>query len=168
MGQLDHVIHDAVVGQLVDSLEVALEAEGAADEFTLLLFDLYVDVVLNWSLQLRLKHFDLLVGSVRATLPVWQMHLFFGHLLFIIIHPVLIVVVRVASLQVATPSAVSIVIGLGGRDSSSSLTARGPTANAMHVEFDLVMVPCRGLLAQPVDLLSRLMVDHVFTYLTAP
>ena len=50
MGQLDHVIHDAVVGQLVDSFEITLEAEGAADEFTLLLFDLYVDVVLNWSL----------------------------------------------------------------------------------------------------------------------
>ena len=133
-----------------------------------MLFDLYVDVVLNRSLQLRLKYFDLLVGSVCAPLPVRQVHLLFGHLLFVLVHPVLIVVVRVASLQIATPSAVSIVIGLGGRDSGRSLAARGPTTDAMHVEFDLVVVPRRRLMAQPIDLLSRLMVDHVVAHLTTP
>ena len=47
MSELDHVIHDAVVGQLVDGLEGALEGEGSTDELPLLLFDLNVDVVFN-------------------------------------------------------------------------------------------------------------------------
>ena len=91
VGQLDHVVHDAVMRQLVDSLEVALEAEGSADQFPLLFFDLYVDVVLNRCFQLWLKHLDLLVGPVGFPLPVGQVHLLLGHLFFILVHPVLIV-----------------------------------------------------------------------------
>ena len=90
MSQLDHVVHDAVVGQLVDSLQVALQAQGAVDQLPLLLFNLDIDVVLNGCFKLWLEYFDLLVGSVGFALPVRQVHLLLGLLLLILLVPVLI------------------------------------------------------------------------------
>ena len=90
MGQLDHVVHDAVVGQLVDRLQVALQAQGAVDQLPLLLFNLDIDVVLNGCFKLWLEYFDLLVGSVGFALPVRQMHLLLGLLFLILLVPVLI------------------------------------------------------------------------------
>ena len=91
MGQLDHVVHDAVVGQLVDRLQVALQAQGAVDQLPLLLFNLDIDVVLNGCFKLWLEYFDLLVGSVGLALPVRQVHLLLGLLRLILLMPVLIV-----------------------------------------------------------------------------
>ena len=90
MGQLDHVVHDAVVGQLVDRLQVALQAQGAVDQLPLLLFNLDIDVVLNGCFKLWLEYFDLLVGSVSLALPVRQVHLLLGLLLLVLLVPVLI------------------------------------------------------------------------------
>ena len=90
MSQLDHVVHDAVVGQLVDRLQVALQAQGAVDQLPLLLFNLDIDVVLNGCFKLWLEYFDLLVGSVGFALPVRQVHLLLGLLLLILLVPVLI------------------------------------------------------------------------------
>ena len=90
MSQLDHVVHDAVVGQLVNRLQVALQAQGAVDQFPLLLFNLDIDVVLNGCFKLWLEYFDLLVGSVGLALPVRQVHLLLGLLLLILLVPVLI------------------------------------------------------------------------------
>ena len=90
MGQLDHVIHDAVVGQLVDRLQVTLQAQSAVDQLPLLLFNLDIDVVLNGCFKLWLEYFDLLVGSVSFALPVRQVHLLLGLLLLILLMPVLI------------------------------------------------------------------------------
>ena len=90
MSQLDHVVHDAVVGQLVDRLQVALQAQGAVDQLPLLLFNLDIDVVLNGCFKLWLEYFDLLVGSVGLAFPVRQVHLLLGLLLLILLVPVLI------------------------------------------------------------------------------
>ena len=123
MGQLDHVVHDAVVGQLVDRLQVALQAQGAVDQLSLLLLNLDIDVVLYGCFKLWLEYFDLLVGSVGFALPVRQVHLLLGLLLLVLLVPVLI-----ETILLTASFAVSLVL----------VAAGGPAAHAVHVKLDLV------------------------------
>lgn len=73
MSEGDHVRHDTVVRQLVNSFELLLEGEGTANEPLLLLVNLDFDVLIDACVQFWLHNLDLLVGPVSLPLPVRQM-----------------------------------------------------------------------------------------------
>ena len=78
------------MGQLVDSFQVFLKCEGAADKPFLLLIDLDVNVVVDWRLELWLNHLDLFVRAKGRALPVGQVHLLLCLLDFILDCPTII------------------------------------------------------------------------------